>query len=237
MSMKRYTIIPLAVFGLALGACSELAQDPASPSYKRETAVVICPNDDPSGANPLAWTKIDMGSGGVNGATLGAGYNFGWFTFSGKTVVYEVNAGFELILCIKSGSQVGTISPIVLTGSGTYGPIDQDISHLSWKITLGTTPDGEWCSPGFWRQAHHQQYWPTLTSQYYNDYALLTDITGALAGNPTLLDVLQSPQVYGGSVTNLVADLLSDLHPLVDYEFGDERPEPHVCTAKVVAAD
>lgn len=46
-----------------------------------------------------------------------------------------------------------------------------------------------------------------------------------LAGNPTLAQVLASPQTYGGGAFNNVGDLLSAAHPGVDFEIGDDRVE------------
>ena len=41
-----------------------------------------------------------------------------------------------------------------------------------------------------------------------------------LAGDPTLQEVLDNPQIYGGEAMNNVADLLSEAHPGVDFQ-GD----------------
>jgi hypothetical protein len=47
--------------------------------------------------------------------------------------------------------------------------------------------------------------------------------TAGATTNPTLLQVLQSPQYYGGDAFNAVGDLLSDAHP--DVNFLGERVE------------
>ncbi len=83
---------------------------------------------------------------------------------------------------------------------------------------------GEWCSPGYWRQPHHLDSWAATgisTGEFYNDY-----FGPVFADNPTLLQVLQSPQIYnrrGSGSFNNVGDLLSGAHP--DVDFDGERVE------------
>lgn len=81
----------------------------------------------------------------------------------------------------------------------------------------------EWCSPGYWRQRHHLNSWrPTgyTPSDSYN-----TIFSTALAGDPTLWDVLQSPKLYArGGHFEAVGDLLSDAHPDVNFT-GTRTPD------------
>jgi hypothetical protein len=105
------------------------------------------------------------------------------------------------------------------------------------------TPPGEWCGPGYWRQAHHLGSWDAA---YFLPDMLFSAIFGeppelsklgqrrGVTDDPTLWQVLQSPQYYGGEAFNLVADLLSDAHPGVNF-LGERvedscplgRPEPN----------
>jgi len=79
---------------------------------------------------------------------------------------------------------------------------------------------GEWCSPGYWRQPHHLDSWAATgisTGAFYNSFGFSPQLTG----NPTLLQVLQSPQTYnkkGSGAFNNVGDLLSGAHPDVDFD-------------------
>jgi hypothetical protein len=53
--------------------------------------------------------------------------------------------------------------------------------------------------------------------RYYPTVSKLGTREGATT-NPTLLQVLQSPQYYGGDAFNAVGDLLSEAHPDVDFD-------------------
>jgi len=72
----------------------------------------------------------------------------------------------------------------------------------------------QWCSPGFWK--NHLNAWSTADQNlpYSSLGAGRAPLskkapTSGPGSNPTLLDVLQSPNVYGGPATNSVADYLS----------------------------
>jgi hypothetical protein len=91
---------------------------------------------------------------------------------------------------------------------------------------------GEWCSPGYWRQPHHLDSWEVTayaTDDLFVDelgYLPTRSSQGVRQGapeSPTLLQVLQKPQWYGGDAFNAVGDLLSMSHP--DVDFGGERVE------------
>lgn len=92
-------------------------------------------------------------------------------------------------------------------------------------------PGDQWCSPGYWRQEHHLDSWPTTISpdDPFVDalgYAPTLSRKGERDGattNPTLWEVLQNPQWYGGDDFNAVGDLLSAAHP--DVNFTGERVE------------
>lgn len=73
---------------------------------------------------------------------------------------------------------------------------------------------GEWCSPGYWRQPHHLDSWPVSTDTLYNDVIA----SPSVRGNPTLLQVLQSPQTYKGRAFNAAGDYLSAQSPDVDFD-------------------
>jgi hypothetical protein len=97
-----------------------------------------------------------------------------------------------------------------------------------------TPPAIEWCSPGYWRNHLDEAAIAaaaggfSLSSTYASQFGSAPPLSkkaqkdGASA-NPTLLQVLQSPQWYGGAAFNNVADLLSENHP--DIEFNGTRVE------------
>jgi hypothetical protein len=91
--------------------------------------------------------------------------------------------------------------------------------------------DGEWCSPGYWRQPQNLDSWEDTgykTTDLYTDKigSLPSPINRKPAGcssseaptSPTLLQVLEKPQCYGGTAFNAVGDLLSAAHPDVDFQ-------------------
>ncbi len=89
-------------------------------------------------------------------------------------------------------------------------------------------PASEWCSPGYWKN-HPEEAIEAATAGGFSmsdTYASHFGSAPALSkkgqkdgasSNPTLLQVVNNPQYYGGPATNNVADLLSDAHPDVDY--------------------
>lgn len=91
-----------------------------------------------------------------------------------------------------------------------------------------TPPAGEWCSPGYWR--NHLDSWTGHDDSFLNalgfvsfDFPKAKKNKSAPKENPTLLDVLQSPQIYGGEAFNLVGDFLSGADP--DVNFTGDRIE------------
>jgi hypothetical protein len=96
------------------------------------------------------------------------------------------------------------------------------------KVTLTCVPP-EWCSPGYWRQPQHLDSWAAtgispddLYSDYFGAPPPLTKrgVSEGAPTDPTLLEVLQNPQWYGGDAFNNVGDLLSEAHPDVDFMEG-----------------
>lgn len=77
----------------------------------------------------------------------------------------------------------------------------------------------QWCSPGYWK--NHIESWAATgisPDAKYNDY-----FDPDLPGNPSLFEVVDNPQIYGGPAANNVGDLLSAAHPGVN--FTGERIE------------
>jgi hypothetical protein len=102
------------------------------------------------------------------------------------------------------------------------------------NITFCWNPEptgGEWCSPGYWRQEHHLDSWVATgisPDAKYSDYFEAVSLSkkavkDGASEDPTLWEVLQSPEWYGGAAFNNVGDLLSTAHP--DVDFNGERFE------------
>lgn len=79
----------------------------------------------------LGYTKVDQASGSVSD-------KFGTIEWSGDTLTYDVESGYTIDVCIKSGSQVGTEEYTGLTGADSI-TIAQNISHIGYKFTATST--------------------------------------------------------------------------------------------------
>jgi hypothetical protein len=117
------------------------------------------------------------------------------------------------------------------TGLGAFN--NTDISHITFCWNLDEQPVGQtWCSPGYWRQVHHYDSWDATgirRDELYSDRIgpiTLTrkGIADGASTDPTLIQVLNSPQNYGGDSFNAVGDLLSAAHPDVDFQ-GERVPD------------
>jgi hypothetical protein len=100
-------------------------------------------------------------------------------------------------------------------------------NNVQLVVSNGCPPQvGEWCSPGYWRQPHHLSSWEATGYSpddlfydalgYYPTLSKKGTEDGATT-NPTLWEVLQSPQWYGGDAFNAVGDLLSEAHPDINF--------------------
>jgi hypothetical protein len=115
---------------------------------------------------------------------------------------------------------------IIAGGSGKYA----EVSHINFCYNE-PVQEPQWCSPGYWRQEHHLGSWAATGispdasySTYFGAVSLSKKaLTEGANPEPTLWEVLQSPQWYGGEAFNNVGDLLSDAHP--DVNFNGERVE------------
>ena len=97
--------------------------------------------------------------------------------------------------------------------------IDQTGQNDSALVTLTCTGQPEWCSPGYWK--NHTDNWPIDPNTSYNSI-----FDPDLEGDPSLLDVISQPEVYGGERTNQVGDYLSSIDPRINFtgERADNCP-------------
>jgi hypothetical protein len=126
-----------------------------------------------------------------------------------------------------TGYNVYTYNPQAVSDTGLYAYEGKAVSHVSFCWNPDAVPQaGEWCSPGYWRQEQHLDSWDATIYKttdsftgilgYVPKLSKLGEQAGATT-DPTLLEVLQSPQYYGGDAFNAVGDLLSEAHPDVDF--------------------
>jgi len=96
----------------------------------------------------------------------------------------------------------------------TGGPL----SDVAFDIaTIACEVGGDGCTPGFWKQPHHLQYWVGYAPT--DLYDTVFGVTSTFAAN-TLLEVLS--QGGGGEIAlgrNAVAALLNSTHGDVDFAF------------------
>jgi hypothetical protein len=117
----------------------------------------------------------------------------------------------------------GTHADTGLVPPGDPTPVLQSLTFCGNEEP--PTPEA-WCSPGYWRQPQHLAAWEATG---YSTTDKFSAVIGPIAPNkqgkkngastdPTLLEVLQNPQFYGGDAFNQVGDLLSAAHPDVNFQ-------------------
>lgn len=144
-----------------------------------------------------------------------------WNVTGDDTIQYE--ATFTNVDVCETAVVVANTATLTASDGETHS----DSARVD--ITTGDCPaTGAWCSPGYWRQEHHLSSWPAGASP--NDPYTLGPVTLSRQGQrnnatltPTLWQVLQRPEWYGGDSFNKVGDYLSTLHP--DVNFTGERIE------------
>jgi hypothetical protein len=134
-----------------------------------------------------------------------------------------------------TGYKVYSYNPQEASGSGLVAFENKAVSHVTfcWNPDDAAVAEATWCSPGYWRQEHHEDSWDVtgyLPTDQFVDALPSQSLTLSRQGvkadastDPTLWMVLQSPQYYGGDAFNAVGDLLSGTHP--DVNFTGERVE------------
>lgn len=198
----------------------------------REVRVVVGENkiEDETGVIPALPSWL--------GITLNATNNvLAWTSTDTATVDYQVVGVF-----LKNGNQTHHYDYFRHTAPGYTFPISGDarllppvvanpiflynVCYIIKRPTVVTGP-AEWCSPGYWK--NHTDSWAAtgiglteLYSAYYRLSTLDYKTTGrgcsTAPSSPTLFQAIDMPQCYGGPAANLVADLLSDNHPGINYQ-------------------
>jgi hypothetical protein len=246
---KLYRVLAIAMtIGLlssALLAVSAMANGTASSPTSDRGVVPYISDVADNGGNVSCdqLGEFDYSSGRIN-------YNDGTFdgdfpdgidvtVTDGTYVSWSAPAGVKIMKVIVKGGNDANIyayDGTYMYDSGLASPPNNSgnpagLSNLTFCYDMEEDP-GEWCSPGYWRQAHHLDSWDATVYSpddlFYDAlgyYPTLSKkgVTDGATTNPTLLQVLESPQWYGGDDFNAVGDLLSAAHP--DVNFLGERVE------------
>ena len=161
-------------------------------------------------------------------------------TYDPATKTLDFVAGIPIEAVIVKGGDDANIydyrpgSTMADTGLGAPMNAGGQSADLS-NITLCSNPQdnpnpNNWCSPGYWR--NHPAAWEPTGFSRDDNYVESTgeNVTLSRLGmrsganpNPTLGEVVDGPQFYGGEAFNIVGDLLSAAHP--DVDFDGERTE------------
>lgn len=156
------------------------------------------------------------------------GRNRGVFAVVAAVSAVALGGALGLGMVVQAGATSSTTS--TTTTTSTYTPPTTTTTTTTTPPTTTppttTPPGGEFCTPGFWKNNPLAVAETGVNmSQSYN--ALFDpNVDGTKKGgvaNPTLQQVLDSPQFYGGEAANNVAALLSAAHP--DVDFTGERTE------------
>ena len=150
------------------------------------------------GTNTITVLLVDTPNGGTPGNNYACTTQFqpcGELGFGGvfnvPTSPNHVLAGWTTTMTATTGCE----NPTGLDFHGT----------VSW-LNLVTT----WCSPGFWK--NHEELWTAYLDTKYSTLVGAAPLSKkAPAGDPTLQQVIENPQTYGGPATNSVADYLSNI--------------------------
>jgi hypothetical protein len=162
---------------------------------------------------------------GYVSVTLSAdGKYLDWSATNAIVLAFLVKGGPNYYVYNYAGS--GLNSDTGLHSPDNEGGNVPDVSHYNFCYIPVDDNGGQWCSPGYWRQEHHLGSWEATgisPDEKYTDYFSASTLKKGAPQDPTLWQVLQSPQVYGGEAFNNVGDLLSAAHP--DVDFQGERVE------------
>jgi len=166
--------------------------------YVVSDASSINPTHFVAGTNTITVLLVDT----PNGGNAGNGFSC--------TKPFQPNGelGFSHVFNVPTSPSHIVANWQQNAATGCENPTGLDFhGGISWVPAPVTT----WCSPGFWKNNGRD-----LWSQYYTKrYSTLAGAAPlgkkAPAGyDPTLLEVIDNPSIYGGEATNSVADFLSN---------------------------
>jgi hypothetical protein len=161
-------------------------------------------------------------------------------TFHPETGRVDFTATIPIEAVVLSAAEGGDMNlydywPAGVVGdTGLGAPAEPDEPAEVRGLTLCSNqhedpPASSWCSPMHWRQPQHATDWHATTigadDPYLRHFSHTTLVRAAQGTNPTLLEILQAPQVFGGAAFNNVGDLLSTAHPAVHWSADSGRTE------------
>lgn len=182
-------------------------------------------------------TCADIGDGtGESGAS--GKIEGGWDDGDEALTISAPDGYLIYMYCVKAGSETSgggveiiEVEPPLETVTIDHPDVNS-VSHYVAFFIEDETASAEWCSPGFWKNnpLRVAQTDVEMTALYLEviggDLSLSPKaVRDGASPNPSLQEVLDNPNWYGGEAANNVADLLSDAHDDVDYSLGDERVE------------
>jgi hypothetical protein len=114
---------------------------------------------------------------------------------------------------------------IYVENNDSVQPTDPTALDFCFTVTQTLIPTSTtWCSPGFWK--NHEDLWTAYLNTKYSVLQGLFDAAPlskkAPAGDPTIQQVVENPDIYGGPATNSVADYLSHIFFGTPYGAGVE---------------
>jgi hypothetical protein len=206
-------------------------------------------NVDCTDIGAYQFTSGRLDGGAQCGGT--AGESITWSTDATCTYVdwSFVKEGFDqcgLAVILKGGNaaNVYVYDESCQSDSGLASPptpsgMPAELSNITfcWN-ECPEESQGEWCSPGYWKNHPDEADVAAAacginldTTTYSSEFGAAPPrsplgIREGAPEDPTLRQVLDNPQWYGGPATNLVADRLSDCHPDVDFQGSREASCP-----------
>ncbi|HMO39754.1 MAG TPA: hypothetical protein PKC76_11885 [Saprospiraceae bacterium] len=234
--MKRLLFLA-ALFALATGCEKEDSQILVSAADE----VVTMRNT--GGGNEDCPDGYEFTSGRIDGGAQCSGTTgpITWETDpTCTTVSWTSTVPVTMVVIVKGGPAANVYEYVCATsGTGLVSPNTPsgnpaELSNITfcWNVCEDDDDDCQWCSPGYWRQPQHLDSWaatgysPDDKFQAALGYYPTRSRQGVRQNaptDPTLLQVLQYPQWYGGDAFNAVGDLLSGAHP--DVNFCGDRVE------------
>lgn len=151
------------------------------------------------------------------------------FEFSADytSISFTADPGYAVIVAIVKGGPAAygyLYTPYAVSDTGLDSPVNQGgniptISNFSFcYVEIPVETHYQWCSPGYWKQEQHLWAWQVDPSTPFMDVfeyqPMGKDLT--LKGNvqkeytdASLLFVISNPSIFGGEMTEMVADYLS----------------------------
>jgi len=201
-TLKSDNAVAVYVNGFKLEQQTIADCNPAVPPCNWNGTFVISDNNQAhfiiGGTNTITVVLIDTPNGGTAANSYACTTPFQPFGELGYGTPFNVPTSPSHVLAGWTQTMTAT--------TGCENPTGLDFSgNVSYLVPVTT-----WCSPGYWK--NHLDAWSVA-----NQNKLYSTLVGAAplgnktpaGANPTLVQVISNPQIYGGPATNSVADYLS----------------------------